>query len=102
MASPIEKRLLAAICDAAERHGVLIGFSEDGELYAGNVENCRRYARARLDHAIGSYRVDILLAGFVHLAIECDGHDFHDRTKQQAAYDRARDRELLLAGVITS
>lgn len=26
------------------------------------------------------------------LIVECDGHDFHERTKQQAARDRARDR----------
>jgi hypothetical protein len=52
--------------------------------------------------AIGPYRIDLLLeptAGLV--AIECDGHEFHDRTKQQAAYDRARDRELLKHGIVT-
>jgi very-short-patch-repair endonuclease len=26
--------------------------------------------------------------------IECDGHDFHERTKQQAANDRQKDREI--------
>ena len=33
------------------------------------------------------------------LAVECDGHEFHERTKAQAARDRARDRALLLRGV---
>lgn len=33
------------------------------------------------------------------LVIECDGHEFHERTKQQAAYDRQRDREMLSMGV---
>lgn len=28
------------------------------------------------------------------LIVECDGHDFHERTKEQAAKDRARDREF--------
>jgi very-short-patch-repair endonuclease len=28
------------------------------------------------------------------LAIECDGHDFHEKTKDQAAKDKARDRFL--------
>jgi hypothetical protein len=32
------------------------------------------------------------------LIIECDGHDFHERTKEQAARDRARDRELQANG----
>lgn len=30
--------------------------------------------------------------------IECDGHDFHERTKQQAAKDRQRDRQIQSAG----
>jgi very-short-patch-repair endonuclease len=32
------------------------------------------------------------------LVVEVDGHDFHDRTKEQASYDRKRDRELSLEG----
>lgn len=28
--------------------------------------------------------------------VECDGHDWHERTPQQASRDRARDREILL------
>lgn len=31
--------------------------------------------------------------GWKKLIVECDGHDFHERTKEQAAKDRARDRE---------
>ena len=32
------------------------------------------------------------------LIVECDGHDFHERTKEQAAKDKARDRQAQLAG----
>lgn len=32
------------------------------------------------------------------LIVECDGHDFHERTKEQAARDRARDRAATLSG----
>ena len=34
----------------------------------------------------------------VCLAIECDGHKFHERTKEQAARDRSRDRTLMKHG----
>lgn len=51
-------------------------------------------------HPIGKYRVDFLF-GFGDrrelrdcVAIECDGFDFHDRTPEMAARDKARDREL--------
>jgi len=48
------------------------------------------------------YVVDFLCEVFDdYFAIECDGFDYHERTKQQAAYDRSRDRELLIAGVPT-
>lgn len=34
-----------------------------------------------------------------HFAVvECDGHDFHERTKEQAARDRSRDRALQQCG----
>lgn len=33
------------------------------------------------------------------IAIECDGHDFHERTKEQAEHDRARDRHFQAAGL---
>jgi hypothetical protein len=32
------------------------------------------------------------------VALECDGHDFHERTKEQAERDRKRDRDLQSAG----
>lgn len=49
---------------------------------------------------IGVYRVDFLLGIGTEssdadcVVIECDGHDFHDRTPQQAERDKSRDRYL--------
>lgn len=57
---------------------------------------------------IGPYRLDFALVAaalshdceapekmpLLKIAIECDGHDFHERTKEQAERDRARDRFL--------
>lgn len=38
--------------------------------------------------------------GRLHKAVvECDGHDFHERTKDQAVRDRSRDRRLQEAGI---
>lgn len=53
---------------------------------------------------IGPYRVDFIFASVrfgreVSWAIiECDGHDFHERTRQQAQRDKARDRYLIGKG----
>jgi len=58
--------------------------------------------RPQADVMGGKYRVDFLMEKDEYLpgslAIECDGHDFHERTKEQAARDRRRDRELTGAG----
>ncbi|WP_040985481.1 DUF559 domain-containing protein [Oceanobacillus jeddahense] len=33
-------------------------------------------------------------------AIECDGHEFHEKTKEQAAKDKQKDRDLMKNGII--
>lgn len=52
---------------------------------------------------IGPYRVDLLIwfsygKTVAGIAVECDGHDFHEKTKEQASRDKKRDREILKAG----
>lgn len=62
---------------------------------------------------IGNYRVDFLVTcsggryweyqnpvklETTKLIVECDGHDFHERTKEQARKDKERDRELQKLG----
>lgn len=50
---------------------------------------------------IGKYRVDFLVHDCnneVRIIIECDGHDFHEKTKEQAHRDKKRDRDLQAAG----
>jgi very-short-patch-repair endonuclease len=66
-------------------------------------ELCGHYATLNFQVALLTYVADFVLTanGGLRLVVECDGHDFHDRTKQQAAYDRARDRELLAIGIRT-
>lgn len=51
--------------------------------------------KIRPQHPIGPYRVDIAVIGeHVRVVVECDGHEFHERTKEQAAKDKSRDRYL--------
>ena len=64
-------------------------------------------AHVLIQHKIGDFRTDFA----VHLtgskggkrlnewiAVECDGHEFHERTKEQAARNKARDRAITTAG----
>lgn len=48
---------------------------------------------------IGPYRVDFLIqTEDAKIVVECDGHDFHEKTKEQAAKDKKRDRFLQSKG----
>ncbi|WP_079709949.1 hypothetical protein [Paraliobacillus ryukyuensis] len=53
------------------------------------------------------YRLDFLIEvhnmqqdSQIGFAVECDGHEFHEKSKKQVAKDKKRDRDLLKAGII--
>jgi very-short-patch-repair endonuclease len=56
---------------------------------------------------LGKYRIDFVVivefpnSDVLKIAIECDGHDFHEKTKAQASKDKERDRELQKKGYKT-
>lgn len=50
-------------------------------------------------YQVDKKRIDFLFRDPpIQIFIECDGHDFHERTKEQAARDRQRDRQLQQTG----
>ncbi len=50
---------------------------------------------------IPPYSADFVLSGGSRpVVVEVDGHDFHERTKEQAAHDKSRDRSMQLAGYV--
>lgn len=124
MKSQIEKMLRDAIRDTRQQHVRLDDYTDAGASKIVIDDNRRLSLEHDLEASVLgededstwvamfsnvnvlTYRVDILImadanGGWGFVAIECDGHDWHDRTKQQAAYDRARDRELLRIGIPT-
>jgi len=61
------------------------------------------YAVLAIQPKIANYRIDFVLKVdeeklSATVAIECDGHDFHEKTKEQAERDKSRDRALLSKG----
>ena len=55
----------------------------------------------RPQQQIGDYRVDFYIEYLTlcdgktsKVIVECDGHDFHEKTKEQAQKDKKRDRVL--------
>ena len=45
------------------------------------------------------FMLSIQIKGKIYnLVIECDGHDFHEKTKEQVRKDKARERDITLEG----
>lgn len=65
-----------------------IHFSYEHPLQIGAQVPLSGRNRYRADYAIVKIKENII----EKLVVECDGHDYHERTKEQAARDRRRDR----------
>lgn len=127
MSSPIESALINSLLLAIPRMGhPLFVFPAGCDPLQGEARDAIRTIDPspgveRMKHLVlmfpqalvDRYKVDVLLLLgpsqegrhikeiIIPLAVECDGHEWHERTRQQAASDRARDRHLLLRGVTT-
>lgn len=67
----------------------------------GGDDNLRVFIAPQ--HPVGRYKADFLLrfAGpdkQLLVVVECDGHDFHERTPEQAEHDKKRDRFFTSSG----
>lgn len=106
--SPAEFAFLLALIRSAIYHDTQAGcgvwiLDPKGERF-DILEGYLFYVQ--LQAPIGRYRADFLLSADAggngkvqQLVVEIDGHDFHDRTKEQASHDRARDRAFLRQGL---
>jgi very-short-patch-repair endonuclease len=125
--SPIELPLALALVTVARHDGVSVkiieppdapfwGGSEWGDPFepTGNPRFADYFLRIEPQAQLGDYRVDFLLTlegtfqpsgerarnGTKRMVVECDGHDFHERTREQAKRDRERDRQLQSFGFL--
>lgn len=98
--SPLERVMLAALV-------AVIEIEERWPLNIIPPEIAMKSGGGRLclspQVQLEDYRVDFLLADArfknpVRIVIECDGHDFHERTQDQALRDRSRDRVVQALG----
>lgn len=59
------------------------------------------HCSVQMEFEFKNYKADIILfykPTELKVVIECDGHDFHEKTKQQVIKDKRRDREFQTAG----
>jgi very-short-patch-repair endonuclease len=77
--SPIEEKMLVALRVVLPTHVVV---QQQVNICSG---------RYRADFAITTPHGNKII-------VECDGHDFHEKSKEQAARDKKRDRDMQLEG----
>ncbi len=97
--SPIEERFLVALVAIDELSG-----PSSIDFHGHGIHHVVRTSRESSSHLVitgqapvGQYRADFLLEwGFfgmeARVAVELDGHDFHEKTKEQVARGKKRDR----------
>lgn len=90
--SPIEAMMLWALWYVCDRNSERFGLSPGNEVPEAIPDGSSIYVIRQ--GRIGQYRADfaILFQDGVRIVIECDGHNFHEKTKQQAQHDKSRDR----------
>ena len=109
--SPIERLVFAAfkIKSQVDLHEFTIALHEANKSIVEAVDQCSKWnplvLRIYPQCGIGPYFADFALMIRDEIGsrpsvviVECDGHDFHERTKEQAAHDRRRDRYFVELG----
>jgi very-short-patch-repair endonuclease len=97
--SPIEVDMLRALVEVGSKE-----FDFHVLFFMDEFQGLGIPVRIIPQHQILNYRVDFLVRTIfdndrkLEIVVECDGHDYHERTKEQASYDKARDRELQKLG----
>lgn len=99
--SPIEKRFADAIltCNTALECRIPVVIRPNEPFLEGphfQIAPQRPIKNFRADFALVFGSSDERTTS--RLVVECDGHDFHEKTKAQAARDKMRDRFLIAQG----
>jgi very-short-patch-repair endonuclease len=123
LGSPIEAMFLAAFLITVKETENGVRVVTDYPLYGDRDDEYQFVINVEPQKKIGDFRVDFLLSVYTELPdmermevnskgievagckristkliVECDGHDFHERTKEQARNDKSRDRVLQSVG----
>jgi very-short-patch-repair endonuclease len=92
--SPIEQLLAMALARQSDVQGI---------IHRADNDNFMINPQHEIEIGDKRYRVDFLVSIIMdrkqrEIVIECDGHEFHERSKFQATKDKQRDRLLQSAG----
>lgn len=89
--------ILKASDDLAQFQDIAETAGENGS--AAFCQSQVKLAGWRVDFVLHYPDIEVSRWSLKKLLIECDGHDFHERTKEQAKRDRSRDRAAQYEGL---
>lgn len=98
--SPIEAMFLIGLFEEGAFDNALFRHAYTRKFFGYMIERTEICAQFK----VGNYRCDFAIwhnhrnGTMTRILIECDGHQFHDRTKEQAQRDKSRDRHLTAQG----
>jgi very-short-patch-repair endonuclease len=102
---PIARKFERKIKSAVNAHNIQspieqLFLMEWNFLEVDHVHRMRLEPQKELVTPTGRFKIDFVVTAQpkLNLAIEIDGHDFHERTKEQAARDKSRERSIATAG----
>ncbi len=104
--SPIEVLMLACLVNTSfgysDAENTIIPYEDVTERALAEIKGHIIIPQMKIPQF--NYRADFFVSLYtnghkrVGLFVECDGHDYHERTKEQAARDRKRDRDFQSLG----
>lgn len=108
--SPIEKAFLDAVLQSCIDRWIDLGYGQEligetpSESFKPDIGHLFIWAQREFKLSGSRYRADFVLMmrhekhGSHSIIVECDGHDFHEKTKAQAQRDKKRDRQFVRQG----
>jgi len=104
--SPLEMIMLTAIVAEGIKRDIFVAVTqptldrEEREKVQFSKLSSPRSCNLAAQFPIGEHRADFCMCFYrdVRIVVECDGHDYHERTKEQAIRDKSRDRAFQAAG----
>jgi very-short-patch-repair endonuclease len=97
--SPIEAALFAYLLFASDGYNRLIWDPTPGQHPLPDWGAVLRW-QDDVDGNRADFSITCCCKGITKtVVVECDGHDYHERTKEQARRDRSRDRAMVSKGI---
>jgi hypothetical protein len=100
--SPIEEKFAAGLlaCSPFRNNGEEVRIARRDASFKSAEAFPKEQVYCLPQVSIGEFRVDFLLLYLGrYVVVECDGHDYHERTPAQAERDKRRDRYMTAMGL---